>query len=91
MKSPPLNYITIITNIHIEQSMHINVSIPVTITHVKTTEKWKEKSCAFVDTMIMLAIFISSYNEESLRSSNKLVNFFKTLNSYLHKLDVDYL
>ena len=27
--------------------------------------------------MIMLDIFISVYNEESLRSSNKLANFFK--------------
>ena len=27
MKSFPLNYITILTNIQIEQSMHINVSI----------------------------------------------------------------
>ena len=30
--SSPLNYITILTNIHIEQIMHINVSKPVTIT-----------------------------------------------------------
>jgi hypothetical protein len=30
MKSSPLNYITIIANIHIIQSMHINVCIPVT-------------------------------------------------------------
>jgi len=30
-----------------------------------------------VDTMIMMDIFITLYNEESLRSSNKLVNFFK--------------
>ena len=60
-----------------EQSMHINVCIPVTITHVKRTEKqWgKRKFC--VDTMIMLDIFISLYNEELFRSSNKLVNFFK--------------
>jgi hypothetical protein len=28
MKSSLLNYITIITNIHIEQSMHINVCMP---------------------------------------------------------------
>jgi hypothetical protein len=43
MKSSPLNYITIITNIHIEQNMHINVSIPVTITHVKRTPKNRKK------------------------------------------------
>jgi hypothetical protein len=35
MKSSPLNYVTIITNILIEQSIHIYVGIPVTITHVK--------------------------------------------------------
>ena len=39
MKSSPLNYITIIAKIHMEQSMHINVSIPVTITHVKENRK----------------------------------------------------
>jgi len=41
--------------------------------------------------MIMLDIFISLYNEESFRSSNKLVNFCKKLNSYLHKLDFGYI
>jgi hypothetical protein len=42
-----------------EQIMHINVSIPVTITHVKENRKTEEKSWVFfVDTMIMLAIFI---------------------------------
>ena len=49
--------------------MHINESIPVTITHVKENRKAAEKKgrkelC--VDTMIMLAIFMSLYNEESL-------------------------
>jgi len=37
--------------------------------------------------MIMLAISISLYNEESFRYSNKLVNLLINLNSYLHKLD----
>ena len=68
MNSSPLNYITITTNIHMKLSMHINVCIPVTIKHVKNV---------FVDTMIMLAIFISLYNKESFRSSNKLEKFFK--------------
>ena len=35
MMSLTLNYITIIINKHMEQSMHINVGIPVTITYVK--------------------------------------------------------
>jgi hypothetical protein len=35
----------------------------------------------------MLAIFISLYNEESFRYSNKLVSLLINLNSYLHKLD----
>ena len=56
-----------------KQGMHINVSIPVTITHVKENRKTVKQN---VDTMIMLDIFISLCNEESLRSSNKLVNFF---------------
>jgi len=33
MKSSPLNYITIITHIRMEQNMYINVGIPVTLTH----------------------------------------------------------
>jgi hypothetical protein len=65
--------------IHMKKSMHINGSIPVTITHVKENrktvkKKGKKKFC--VDTMFMLDIFISLYNEESFRSSNKLVNVF---------------
>ena len=44
---------------HMEQSMHINVCIPV------------------LDTVIMLAIIISLRNEGSLRSSDKLANFFR--------------
>jgi len=31
----------------------------------------------FVDTIIMLAISLSLYNDQSFRSSNKPVNFFK--------------
>ena len=47
--------------------MHINVSIPVTITHVKRTPKnRKKKNWVFVDTMINLAVFRSLYNEESI-------------------------
>ena len=38
-KSSHLNYLTIKTNIHMEQTMHINVCIPVTITHVKENRK----------------------------------------------------
>ena len=62
--------------------MDINGSITVTITHVKENRKNSEKKKGggekfCVDTMIMLDIFISLYNEESFRSSNKLVSFFK--------------
>ena len=34
MKSSPLHYIVIITNIHMKQSIHITVCIPVTITYI---------------------------------------------------------
>jgi hypothetical protein len=55
------------------------MSKPVTITHVKenrkTAKKKGEKELC-VNTMIMLDKFISLYNDESFRSSNKLVNFF---------------
>ena len=57
-----------------KQSIHIYVGIPVTITHIKQEEI--HIICFFVDTMIMLVIDISLYNEESFRSSNKLVKFF---------------
>jgi hypothetical protein len=63
-----------------KKSMHINESIPVTITHVKVNRKSAKKG----GTRVMCGrhahvgyIYISLYNEESLRSSNKLVNFFK--------------
>jgi translation initiation factor 2B subunit (eIF-2B alpha/beta/delta family) len=59
-----------------KESMHNNESIPVTITHVKENRK-KGKKEVCVDTMIMLDIFITLYNEESFRSSNKLASFFK--------------
>ena len=80
MKSSPWNYITNITYIHMKKSIHINESIPVTITHVKENRKTvkkggKQKFC--VETMIKLDILISLYNEETLRSSNKLVSFSK--------------
>jgi cellulose synthase/poly-beta-1,6-N-acetylglucosamine synthase-like glycosyltransferase len=80
MKSSPWNYIINITHIYMNKSIHINDSIPVTITHVQENrksvkKKRKKKFC--VDTMIMLDIFVTLYNEESFRSSNKLVNFFK--------------
>jgi len=39
MKSSPLNNIIVITHIHMKKSMHINESIPVTITHVKENRK----------------------------------------------------
>ena len=38
---------------------------------------------------IMLAIYISFYNEKSIRPSNKFANLFK-MHSYLHELDFDY-
>jgi len=57
MKFSPLNSIMIITNTHMEQSMYINVCTTVKITHVKRTENRKTR----VETMIMLAIFISLY------------------------------
>jgi len=47
MKSSTLNYITIITNIHIAQSMHINASIPETNTHVKENRKTEEEKTFF--------------------------------------------
>jgi len=47
MKSSTLNYITIITNIHIAQSMHINASIPETNTHVKENRKTEEEKNVF--------------------------------------------
>jgi cellulose synthase/poly-beta-1,6-N-acetylglucosamine synthase-like glycosyltransferase len=53
--------------------MHINESIPVTITHVKENRKKRRKKKFCVDTMIILDIFISLYNEESFRSSNNIV------------------
>ena len=76
MKSSPWNYIIDITHIHMTKGMHINGSIPVTITHVKENRKGEKRSFV-VDTMIMLDIFISLYNEESFRSSNNLVSLFK--------------
>jgi hypothetical protein len=76
MKSSPWNYIIDITHIHMKKGMHINGSIPVTITHVKENRKGEKRSFV-VDTMIMLDIFISLYNEESFRSSNNLVSLFK--------------
>jgi hypothetical protein len=48
MKSSPLNYITIITNIHMKQNMHINVCILVTITHVKENRKIERKKGWFL-------------------------------------------
>jgi hypothetical protein len=43
MKSSPWNYIINITHIHMNKSMHINDSIPVTITHVKRNRKTVKK------------------------------------------------
>ena len=43
MKSSPWNYIIDITHIHMKKGMHINGSIPVTITHVKENRKTVEK------------------------------------------------
>ena len=81
MKSSPWNYIINITHIHMNKSMHINDSIPVAITHVKrnrkTVKKKRKKKKFCVDTMIMLDIFITLYNEEYFRSSNKLVSVSK--------------
>ena len=63
-----------------KKSMHINEGIPVTITHVKENRKTVNKNGKMkfgADTMIMLGILITLCNEESSRSSNKIVNFFK--------------
>ena len=46
-----------------------NESIPVTLTHVAENRQR--------DTIIMLDIFMISYNEESLRSSKEIVNYIK--------------
>ena len=71
-----------------KKSMHLNESIPERITHVKENRTTGEKNNkSFVDTMIMLDLFISLCNEESLRSLKRL----KIFNNYLHKLDFDYL
>ena len=43
MKSSLGNYITNITHLHMKKSMHINGSIPVTITHVKENRKTVKK------------------------------------------------
>ena len=43
MKSSPWNYIINISHIHMKKSMHINESIPVTITHVKENRKKRKK------------------------------------------------
>jgi len=50
--------------IHIEQSMHINVGIPVTI--VEENIKKNKRKYALVDRMIMLAIFISLFMRNRL-------------------------
>jgi hypothetical protein len=42
MKSSPFNYITNKTHIQMKKSIHINVCIPVTITHVKENRKTEE-------------------------------------------------
>ena len=44
MKSSPLNYIAVITNKYMEESIHIDVYIPVTITHVKENKTQKKKN-----------------------------------------------
>jgi hypothetical protein len=44
MKSSPWNYIIDITHIHMKKGMHINGSIPVTITHVKENRKGEKRS-----------------------------------------------
>jgi cellulose synthase/poly-beta-1,6-N-acetylglucosamine synthase-like glycosyltransferase len=75
-----------------KKSMYINGSIPVTITHVKEIRKSEEKKGGkelCVDTMIMLDIFISLYNEESFRSSNKLVNLINS--TIINKITTSYL
>ena len=43
MKFSPWNFIINITHIHMKKSMHINESIPVTITHVKENRKTVKK------------------------------------------------
>ena len=43
MKSFHWNYITNITHIHMKKNMHINESIPETITHVKENRKIVKK------------------------------------------------
>jgi cellulose synthase/poly-beta-1,6-N-acetylglucosamine synthase-like glycosyltransferase len=61
-----------------KKSMYINESIYTSNNYTcKGQQKNRRKKDFFVDTMIMLYIFISLYNEESFKSSNKLVNVFK--------------
>jgi hypothetical protein len=43
MKSSPWNYIINITHIYMNKSIHINDSIPVTITHVQENRKSVKK------------------------------------------------
>jgi len=59
--------------------VHINESIPVPITHVKENRKTAKKGrervmCGHNDNVGYIYML---YNEESLRFSNKLENFFK--------------
>jgi predicted thioesterase len=67
VKSSPLNYITIITNITMEHSIHIYIGKQVAITHkvYQWTEKLKIKNNLPVAEMIMLAIYIRWYNKGS--------------------------
>ena len=50
-----------------EKSMHINVCIPVTITHVKDTEKQK-KINAVVDMTIIIIVVSGSFLGKIFRS-----------------------
>ena len=82
MNSSPLNYIIIITNIHMKKSMHINVCIPITITHVKDNRKTEEQiffsstanRCvldATFRTVFHLFLFVNIYSLQEMFEDSK--------------------
>jgi hypothetical protein len=65
----------------ISKAYKTSLITPPLFTEVSVPSQESEQSCIYVlghrlDTMIKLVIDISLYNEESFRSSNKLVKFF---------------
>ena len=58
MQSSPLNYITIIANIHMEQKVHTHVYVPVTVTHIKDKGgKQQALICIMCNTLLARLLF----------------------------------